>query len=107
MKEFWFQFLASPSKHELRILNPNEVLMSPFDTRLATAASPLYLSLNALLVLSANSHIFTQFCQDKRILKVVRTSQDLKNNVPSFSIQLIFRHICEQSQNLELISELV
>ena len=39
--------------------------------------------------------------------KVVRTGQGLKNNVPSFSIQLIFGHICEQSQNLEPICALV
>ena len=40
-------------------------------------------------------------------VKVVRTSQGLKTDVPSFSIQLIFGHIYEQSQNLELICALV
>ena len=40
-------------------------------------------------------------------LKVVRTGQGLKNNLPSFSIQLIFRYIYEQSQILELICALV
>ena len=39
--------------------------------------------------------------------KVLRTGQGLKNNVPSFSIQLIFGHIYEQSQNLEPICALV
>ena len=41
------------------------------------------------------------------ILKIVRTGQGLKNNVPSFSIQLIFGHFYEQSQTLEPICALV
>lgn len=74
----------SPSEHELHILDPitmkcdgldaleKAVLMSLFDPRLATVVSPFYLSLNALLVLSGNSHILTRFCQDKQGLKVHR-----------------------------------
>ena len=80
LKEYWFKFLASPSERELRILdaiietcdgleaNQKAVLMSLFDPRLATAERPFYLSLNALLVLSGNCHVFTRFCQDQRLL---------------------------------------
>ena len=75
LKEFWFKFLTSPSQHELRILDAiiqkcdgvdaheEAVSMSPFDPRLATVASPFYLSLNALLVLSGiptSSHDFAR-----------------------------------------------
>lgn len=88
MKEFWFQFLTSPSERELRILDAiiqkcdgldayeKAVLMSTFNPRLATVASPFYLSLNALLVLSGNSHVFTRFCQDKRMLKLQRVARE-------------------------------
>ena len=88
LKEFWFQFLTSPSERELRILDAiiqkcdgldayeKVVLMSPFNPRLATVASPFYLCLNALLVLSGNSHVFTRFCQDKRMLKLQRVARE-------------------------------
>ena len=65
LKEHWFKFLASPSERELRICdgleaNQKAVLMSLFDPRLATAERPFYLS--------GNCHVFTQFCQDQRLL---------------------------------------
>lgn len=88
LKEFGFKFLSSPSEHELRILDAiiqkcegldaqeKAVLMSSFDPRLATVGSPFYLSLNALLVLSGNCHVFTRFCQDKQMLKLQRVARD-------------------------------
>ena len=72
----------NPSEHELRILDATiqkcdgldahekAVLLSPFDPRLATVASPFYLSLNALLVLWGNCHIFTQFYHGKQMLNL-------------------------------------
>ena len=82
MNEYWFKFLASPPERELRILdaiietcdgleaNQKAVLLSLFDPRLTTAERPFYLSLNALLVLSGNCHVFTRFCQDQQLLDV-------------------------------------
>lgn len=81
-------FLIFPSEHELRILDAiiqkcegtdaqeKTVLMSSFDPRMATVGSPFYLSLNALLVLSGNCHVFTRFCHDKQMLKLQRVARE-------------------------------
>ena len=105
MKEFWFKFLTSPSEYELRILDAviqkcdgldaqeKVVLMSPFDPRLATVASPFFLSLNAFLVLSGNSHVFTRFCQDKRMLKLQRVARE--NQIGPLYCALTRNHVIE------------
>ncbi|KAL9977221.1 hypothetical protein ACROYT_G014600 [Oculina patagonica] len=73
LKEYWFKFTASPTDQELRILDevmrmssnldPKEkqVLMSAFNPKLASEATPFYLNLNALLVISGNCHVFTKY----------------------------------------------
>lgn len=88
LKEFWFQFLETPSERELHILDEimqkcegleaaeKSVLMSSFDPRLASAERPFYLSLNALLVVSGNSHVFTRFCHDQRLLKLQKIAKE-------------------------------
>ena len=69
------------------------VLMSPFDPRLATVASPFFLSLNALLVLSGNSHVFTRFCQDKRMLKLQCVARE--NQIGPLYCGLTRNHVIE------------
>ena len=68
---------------------------------------------NHVYILPKNVYMYLSVVLGKNCLpfedgiKVVRTGQGLKNNVPSFSIQLIFGHIYEQSQNLGPICALV
>lgn len=87
LKEFWFMFSTCPSERELRILDAivracdsldeeKLVLMSPFDPRLATEVRPFYLSMNALLVLTGNCHVFTRFCYDNRMLALQRIARE-------------------------------
>ena len=88
LKEFWFEFLTTPSDSELRILHAiirnceileaaeKAVLMSSFDSRLASEDRPFYLRLNALLIVSGHCHVFTRYCQDKRMLRLQRIARE-------------------------------
>ena len=103
LKEFWFEFLTTPSDSELRILDAiirnceileaaeKAVLLSSFDPRLASEDRPFYLSLNALLVVSGHCHVFTRYCQDKRMLRLQRIERE--NHIRPLYCGLTRNHI--------------
>lgn len=91
LKEYWFRF-SNPTvvtEHERTLLNYFETLvsgkpetreriMSPFSVTEASTSNPFVISLNALLVLTGFSHVFTKFSLDNRMLGLQKIAKDNK-----------------------------
>ncbi len=91
LKEYWFRFSnpAAVTEKERTLLNYFETLvggkpetreriMSPFSVTEASASKPFVISLNALLVLTGFSHVFTKFSLDNRMLGLQKIAKDNK-----------------------------
>ena len=90
LKEYWFSF-PNPvvTRREETFLNYFETLvceqpeirqrlMSPFPVTQASTSQPFVISLNALLVLTGFSHVFTKFSVDNRMLTLQKIAKEKK-----------------------------
>lgn len=91
LKEYWFRFSnpAAVTERERTLLDYFETLvsgqqeireriMSPFSVTEASTSKPYVISLNALLVLTGFSHVFTKFSHDNRMLGLQKIAKDNK-----------------------------
>ena len=88
LKEFWFRFMhPEVTEIEMNFLNQLEALvpaqvecrqrlMSPFSVTQASTTEPFLLSLNALLVVTGFSHVFTRFHPENRLLALQKIAKE-------------------------------